>query len=63
MKATEEPKTYLSNTNGMWRVIWKGIPLNADTPERARAEAVSRKYKVELPSVIWNGEGWIKDNQ
>ena len=63
MNPTKEPKTYLSNTNGMWRVIWKGIPLNADTPDRARAEAVARKYKVKLPSVIWNGEGWIKDNQ
>ena len=63
MNTTEEPKTYLSNTNGMWRVIWKGIPLNSDTPDRARAEAVAKKFNVELPSLIWNGEGWIKDNQ
>jgi hypothetical protein len=59
---TQEPKTYLSNTDGQWRVIWKGIPLNADTTDRARAEAIAIKYKIKLPSVIWNGEGWIQDN-
>jgi hypothetical protein len=45
----------------MWRVIWKGIPLNADTPSRARAEAVARKYNVKLPDVIWTESGWVKD--
>jgi len=52
---------YLSNTNGMWRLIWKGIPLCADTPDRARAEAVAIKYKIKLPAVVWNGEGWMTE--
>lgn len=59
---TQEPQTYLSNTEGQWRVIWKGIPLNADTPDRAKAEAVATKYKIKLPAIIWNGEGWTTES-
>jgi hypothetical protein len=58
---TKEPQAYLSNTNGMWRLIWKGIPICADTPSRQRAEAVAKQYSIPLPSIIWNGEGWTTE--
>lgn len=55
-------KAYLSHTDGMWRVIWKGLPLNADTPDRKRAEAVAKHYKVKLAeNLIWTENGWVFD--
>lgn len=54
-------RTYLSHANGMWSVIWKGIPLNASTPSRSRAEAVAKQYNVKLPGDIWTEKGWVKD--
>lgn len=55
------PESYLSTSNGFWRVIWKGIPLNADTKERKIAEAVALKYKIKLPPLVFNNGKWIKE--
>jgi hypothetical protein len=51
----ETPETYLSTSGGAWRVIHQGVPLCADTPERERAEACARHYKL-TPAAIWNGD-------
>ena len=49
------PACYLSTSEGLWRLIYQGMPLCADTPERARAEACARQMKVK-PAALWDGE-------
>jgi len=56
-----QPESYLSTSNGFWRVVWKGIPLNADTKDRSRAEEVAKKYKINLPSIIFADGEWVSD--
>lgn len=57
MKYTEEkqPECYLSTSGGMWRLIYQGMPICADTPDRTRAESCARQMKVK-PAAVWNGD-------
>lgn len=49
------PDTYLSTSGGMWRVIHKGLPICADTPDRSRAELAAKAYSL-VPTALWNGD-------
>ena len=51
----EDHYIYLSTSAGMWRLIYGGQQLCADTPDRERVEACARQMKVK-PTAIWNGD-------
>ena len=48
-------RTYLSTSRGLWRVIDQGMPVCADTPDRERAEACAKQFRL-TPTAIWNGD-------
>lgn len=49
------PSAYLSTSRGLWRVIYQGLPLCADTT-RERAEACARQFRLALAPRLWNGD-------
>lgn len=46
---------YLSTSSGLWRLIYQGQPLCADTPSRDKVELCAEQFKV-IPTAIWNGD-------
>jgi hypothetical protein len=51
-----QAQTYLSTSNGVWRVIHRGLPLCADTT-LAKAKLVALQYGYSLDSVpVWDGD-------
>lgn len=56
MKTQTDPKTYLSTSEGLWRVIVDGQPLCRDTDE-ANARACAARYKIDIShGRVWNGD-------
>jgi hypothetical protein len=57
------PRTYLSTSDGRWRVIDQGMPLCRDVPDRADAVRAAKQSRIKdaelLP--VWNGDKgeWI----
>jgi hypothetical protein len=51
----DNPKVYLSTTDGKWTVISGGSPLCAPTT-LARARAVAKQYRLPESLPIWDGD-------
>jgi hypothetical protein len=51
----EIPSAYLSKTSDGWSLIKQGMPLCAVTT-RENAEKVAAQFKIQLPSIYWQGE-------
>ena len=57
------PKTYLSVTNGNYRVIHQELPINADSPDIMPALISADRYKLKLSKFAWNGREFVsRDN-
>jgi len=55
--------TYLSHSNGMWRVIHRGMPICADMKRRYEAERAAEQFHLPLTSdYYWDGDAnrWTK---
>jgi len=51
-----DPKTYLSISDGMCRIVHLGQPLCADTPDKGLILAWAARQKLELAPVFYNGD-------
>lgn len=49
------PTTYLSTSNGAWRVMHQEMPLCADKPSREACMAACAHWGL-VPTHIWNGD-------
>ena len=49
------PRTYLSTSGGLWRVIHQGQPLASDRATREEALLASAKFLV-TPTALWDGD-------
>ena len=53
----ENPSGHLSYSAELgWSLIKDGMPLCAHNANRQEVENIADLFKLELPSVFWNGE-------
>ena len=61
---SDTPRTYVSNSEGRWRVIHNGMPLCADTDKAVRALDVYGEFVGE-PAIqaapLYNGDRDVWD--
>ena len=50
------PKAYLSFSNGKYRIINQGLPVNADCGFKHDAISFAVRIKLKLADVAWNGD-------
>lgn len=50
------PKTYLSTSEGTWRVIHQGLPLCANTTYENAAIVAERYGYKPSEMAVWNGD-------
>lgn len=57
------PVTYLSYSDGMYRVIHQALPINDDTPDRDHALRCAAHFKLTVAPHMWNGDrlDWIEN--
>lgn len=51
-----EPRTYLSASEGRFRVIDGGVPISPDKRTAAEALAVARQYNIRVATKMWDGD-------
>jgi hypothetical protein len=57
--------SYISTSEGMWRVIHQGLPLCQDFPDRASPDRVAKQYQLDLSHGFrWDGDigDWVVDS-
>jgi len=50
------PPTYLSTSDGRWRIIHGGCTVTRDFDTQARAEEAASALRIKLPLPVWNGD-------
>lgn len=55
-KSDTPPDCYFSHSGGMWRLIYQGMPLNADTPDLDRVRKAAQQFKVKTDPEFWDGD-------
>lgn len=56
MNQIKEPTSYLSTSEGSWRVIHQGLPLCRDGTE-PEARACAKRFNVDISHrLIWDGD-------
>lgn len=58
-KSDTPPNCYFSHSDGQWRLIYQGTPLNADTPDLDRVRMVAQQFKVKPDSEFWDGDSGV----
>lgn len=51
-----QPRTYLSQSEGKWRVVHNGLPLCADKDSAAECLPVAKQFNLTLDDLYWNGD-------
>lgn len=53
---SNDPKVYLSASEGKYRVIQGGVPISADKRTAAEALAVADHFRLKVSDKMWDGD-------
>lgn len=58
-----DPTTYLSVSEGRYRVIHRGTPISADKKTPEEALAVADQFRLKVSDRIWDGDAgeWVSE--